>query len=348
MQPAKKAHLVGLDEIAAARRVIAGTLHRTPMITSAALGERIGARLHFKAELFQKTGSFKPRGALNKLSTLSDEEKARGVITISAGNHAQALAYTAARSGIAATVVMPAAAVQSKVDATRGYGAEVVLHGSHKDLLPKMQEFSASATSRTFRPSTIPPSSPAPAPSASKSSKTCRSRMWLVVPIGGGGLISGIAAAHQAEPPRHAHRRRRADRRGGDHREPAREAPAHWDTLTTSPTAWPRPSSARTTWPTSRRFVDAWCSSATTRSADALRLIVERCKVMPEPSGAAADRRAARWQGRRSRWRDRRRPALRRQRGPRAAEGRYYEETALRTREARCACQQHPRIARRS
>src|SRR5690349_24978257 len=140
MQPAETAHLVGLDEIAAARQVIAGTLHRTPTITSTALGERIGARLHFKAELFQKTGSFKPRGALNKLSSLSDEEKARGVITISAGNHAQALAYTAAQSGIAATVVMPATAVESQVDATRQTGAEVVLHGSHKDLLPKMQE----------------------------------------------------------------------------------------------------------------------------------------------------------------------------------------------------------------
>src|SRR5579859_4360085 len=112
MQPAKTAHLVALDEIAAARHVIAGKLHRTPVITSTALGKRIGADLYFKAELFQKTGSFKPRGALNKLSALTDAEKARGVITISAGNHAQGVAFAARMLGIAATVVMPEAAVR--------------------------------------------------------------------------------------------------------------------------------------------------------------------------------------------------------------------------------------------
>src|SRR5207302_9858242 len=96
--------LVSLDDVLAARGRIAGRLHRTPLLSSRTLSERAGADVSFKAELLQRTGSFKPRGVLNKLSTLSDEEKRRGVISISAGNHAQALAYAAAVQGIDALV----------------------------------------------------------------------------------------------------------------------------------------------------------------------------------------------------------------------------------------------------
>ena len=118
--------LITLEDVEDARKVIAGRLHRTPMLTSTYLGERAGVKLWLKMELFQKTGSFKPRGVLNRLSHLTAEEKARGVVTLSAGNHAQALAWAARQAGIQATVVMPANAVRSKVEATRGYGAEVV------------------------------------------------------------------------------------------------------------------------------------------------------------------------------------------------------------------------------
>ena len=288
MQPAKKAHLVGLDEIAAARRVIAGTLHRTPTITSAALGERIGARLHFKAELFQKTGSFKPRGALNKLSTLSDEEKARGVITISAGNHAQALAYTAARSGIAATVVMPAAAVQSKVDATRGYGAEVVLHGSHKDLLPKMQEIQRERDLTYIPPFDDPAIIAGTGTVGLEILEDVPEPDVVVVPIGGGGLISGIAAAIKQSHP--ATRIVGVEPTGAAvMTESLREnAPAHWDTLTTIADGLAAPFVGAHNLAHVQAFVDDVVLVSDDEIVDALRLIVERCKVMPEPSGAAA------------------------------------------------------------
>ena len=82
--------------------------------------------MHLKLELFQKTGSFKPRGVLNRLHHMSIEEKSKGIITLSAGNHAQAVAWAAQQEGIPATVIMPAHAVQAKVDATRGYGGEVI------------------------------------------------------------------------------------------------------------------------------------------------------------------------------------------------------------------------------
>ncbi len=96
--------------------------------------------LYFKAEVFQKTGSFKPRGALNKLHSLTDKEKKIGVITVSSGNHGQGLAYASSMLGISATVVMPEATPENKVNATKGYGAEVILHGRVEDLMDKCLE----------------------------------------------------------------------------------------------------------------------------------------------------------------------------------------------------------------
>ncbi len=119
--------LITLSDISAARDAISGVVHRTPMMGSTYLSERAGgARVLLKMELFQKTGSFKVRGVVNTLRQLSDEERARGVISLSAGNHAQAVAWGATRLGMKATIVMPANAVPSKVAATKGYGGEVI------------------------------------------------------------------------------------------------------------------------------------------------------------------------------------------------------------------------------
>src|SRR5215210_7089021 len=114
-----------LDDVERARERIRGRLHRTPLLSSATTSKRVGVPVHFKAELFQRTGSFKPRGVLNKLATLSDEEKRRGVISISAGNHAQALAFASAVEGIDALVVMWQTASPMKIAAARGYGATI-------------------------------------------------------------------------------------------------------------------------------------------------------------------------------------------------------------------------------
>src|SRR5437764_9288688 len=116
---------LSVDDVYRARETIAGRLHRTPLLSSRTLSERAGATVLLKAELLQRTGSFKPRGVLNKLASLSPEEKARGVISISAGNHAQALAYAAAVEGIDALVVMWETASPMKIAAARQYGATV-------------------------------------------------------------------------------------------------------------------------------------------------------------------------------------------------------------------------------
>jgi threonine dehydratase len=110
-------------DVEGARERIARLVHRTPMLTSATLGRELGGiGLHLKAELFQRTGSFKPRGVANELLSLSDEEKSQGFITISRGNHARALAYAASAIGVSSTIVMAADAVPTKVMATQAYG----------------------------------------------------------------------------------------------------------------------------------------------------------------------------------------------------------------------------------
>ena len=116
-----------LDLICQAQRRIRGLVHRTPLVRSRTLTEHLGAQVYLKLECLQKTGSFKPRGAFNKMLSLSAEQRARGVVSISGGNHAQGVAYAAKQLSIAATIAMPASTPKNYLDATRGYGAEIAL-----------------------------------------------------------------------------------------------------------------------------------------------------------------------------------------------------------------------------
>jgi threonine dehydratase len=183
-------------DVEAAREAIAGRLHRTPVFGSATLGELVGARVFLKAELFQKTGSFKPRGVLTNLAALSEEQRRRGVIGISAGNHAQALAWGAAAEGLDALVIMWQGASEAKIEATRGYGAEVDLESPGPteafDRLAEMVE----ETGRT-------PVHPFDHPLTIAGQGTVGLELLedvpdadvVLVPVGGGGLIAGIATA---------------------------------------------------------------------------------------------------------------------------------------------------------
>jgi len=117
------------QRIEEARRRLDGVIRPTPLIGSETLDRIVGAHVLLKPENLQKTGSFKIRGAYNRLMTLADDQKSRGVVAASAGNHGQALAYAATRAGVTATIVMPTTAVIAKVDATRSYGQSVLLEG---------------------------------------------------------------------------------------------------------------------------------------------------------------------------------------------------------------------------
>src|SRR5688500_15785553 len=121
------------DDVASAARQIAGVAHRTPVVTSRAINERTGAQLFFKCENLQRAGAFKFRGAYNALSRLTPDERRRGVVTFSSGNHAQAIALAGQVLGIPRVIVMPADAPAVKIEATRGYGGEVVLYDRERE-----------------------------------------------------------------------------------------------------------------------------------------------------------------------------------------------------------------------
>jgi threonine dehydratase len=188
--------LLSLDDVYAARERIAGRLHRTPLLHSASTSKRVGVPVHFKAELFQRTGAFKPRGVLNKLATLSDEEKARGVISISAGNHAQALAYASAVEGIDALVVMWQTASPMKIAAARDYGATV--DDSPPDIPAAFEHLNRliEETGRTLvHPYDDPLVMAGQGTVGLEMLEDLPEATVVLVQVGGGGLISGIATA---------------------------------------------------------------------------------------------------------------------------------------------------------
>jgi threonine dehydratase len=188
--------LVSLDDVLAARGRIAGRLHRTPLLSSRTLSERAGVDVSFKAELLQRTGSFKPRGVLNKLSTLSDEEKRRGVISISAGNHAQALAYAAAVQGIDALVVMWETASPMKIAAARGYGATIDTEAPDIPAAFERLDALIETTGRTLvHPYDDPVVMAGQGTVGLEIVEDLPDVEVVLVQVGGGGLVSGIATA---------------------------------------------------------------------------------------------------------------------------------------------------------
>ncbi len=190
-----EADVVAFATILEARQRIAGSAHVTPVLGSSSLGRELGVELFFKAELFQKTGSFKTRGVLNKLARLSAAEKARGLVTISAGNHAAAIAWAAAAAGVACTVVMPAEANPTKVRVTRAYGAEVVLHGDAAQAFARCFELAQERGLCFVHPFDDPLVIAGQGTIGAEILRQSHGRLGAVfVPVGGGGLIAGVAA----------------------------------------------------------------------------------------------------------------------------------------------------------
>jgi len=192
----------GPAEFAEARRRVSAHAYHTPLLTSRTLSAATGFEVRLKAEMFQRTGSYKIRGPLNKFPQLSEEQKRRGVICSSAGNHAQGVALAAAIHGIRAVVVMAENATPSKVAATRGYGAEVVLHGTIWDEANERAKELVRDRGLTY----IHPFDDLELIAGQGTVGLEIMEDWpeadvLVVPIGGGGLISGIALAAKSRKP---------------------------------------------------------------------------------------------------------------------------------------------------
>jgi threonine dehydratase len=191
--------LIELADVRIAADRIAGVAHRTPVVTSRSLDAQLGARVFFKCENLQRGGSFKFRGAYNRLSALSPAEREQGVVAFSSGNHAQGVALASRELGIQATIVMPTDAPALKVAATQGYGAEVVRY----DRLTEDREAIARRLAEERGLIVVPPyDNPlimaGQGTAALELIEEVGQLDWLLAPIGGGGLLSGCATAAAA------------------------------------------------------------------------------------------------------------------------------------------------------
>jgi len=191
-----------IDDVRAAAGRLAGRIHRTPVITSRSFDEASGHRVFFKCENQQRAGSFKIRGALNKLLTLSDAERARGVVAFSSGNHAQGVALAAAMTGARALILMPSDAPALKLAATRGYGAEVVFYDRQSEDREARARELQERTGRVLVPPYDDPAIMAGQGTAALELLEDASELdVLLAPVGGGGLMAGCSTAATALRP---------------------------------------------------------------------------------------------------------------------------------------------------
>ncbi|MCL7996934.1 threo-3-hydroxy-L-aspartate ammonia-lyase [Brucella sp. 21LCYQ03] len=190
------------DDVVSAAQLIEGHAHRTPVFTSATIDAQTGAQFFFKCENFQRIGAFKLRGAYNALARFTDEQKKRGVLAFSSGNHAQAIALSAKLLGIGATIIMPEDAPAAKLDATRGYGAKVVTYNRYTEDRDALSKKLADEGGLTLIPPFNHPDIIAGQGTATKELiEEVGPLDALFVCLGGGGLLAGSALAAKALSP---------------------------------------------------------------------------------------------------------------------------------------------------
>ncbi len=279
---------VALQDVRRAHEAVRPHLHRTPLVRSETLDRLTGHQIHLKLENLQKTGSFKPRGALNHLSALSSEVRSRGVVTISAGNHAQGVAYAARVLGIPATVVMPAGASRAKAEAARGYGAEVILHGDVAAAFQKVHELERERGLHFVHPFDDPRIIAGQATVGLEILEDLPDVDAVSVGIGGGGLISGVALAVKEIRP--AARLIGVEPVGADtmFRSRREGKPARLDRVETIADGLGAPFAGQLNFEIVQRTVDDLVLVTDAEILEAMRVLLERCKTLAEPAGAAS------------------------------------------------------------
>ncbi|CAN5199642.1 pyridoxal-phosphate dependent enzyme [soil metagenome] len=281
--------MITLDDIRSAASRIGDRAHRTPIESSETIATMAGARrVSLKCENLQKTGSFKVRGVLNKMSQLTETERSSGVIGFSAGNHAQALAWGARAAGVRCTVVMPATAPQLKVDASRGYGATVVLVPTSAELVRRARELGESEGLTLIHPFDDDAIIAGGGTVTLEILEQADPVDLLVVPVGGGGLLSGAAIVMRSlspgtrivgvEPTGACAMRQSLDAGSALHI----EAPRSIADGLAAPMAGER------TFEIVQRHVDDIVLVSDDEISAAMTLLLSRCKLLTEGAGAAA------------------------------------------------------------
>lgn len=278
--------MVTLNDIRRAAEIIAGKVHRTPLHSSHTIGDKFGIDLTFKMELFQKTGSFKPRGVLNKLNSLTFAEKSKGVISLSAGNHAQALSWGASLEKIPSTIVMPAKADETKIKATKSYGGEVIL--TENNLLDVCLSIQKERDLTLVHPFDDPLVIAGQGTVGLEILEDVASFDTVVVSIGGGGLMSGVSAAIKLSRPNvkvigvepsNSNILTQSLKAG---------KPVTLEMGNTIADGLDAPFAGIHTLKHIKTYVDDIVNVTEEEIVDSLKLIMERTKVVPEPAAAAA------------------------------------------------------------
>lgn len=278
--------LVSLAAIRDAAQAINGHVHRTGQQTSKYLSDVSGTHVSLKLELFQKTGSFKARGVINTLRQLSETERARGIISLSAGNHAQALAWGAGQLGIAATIVMPASAVASKVAATKGYGGNVIQ--TDGDLLSTAKTLQEERGLTMVHPFDDLRVIAGQGTVGLEIVEDVPDVDVVLVACGGGGLLSGVAAAVKQLKP--SARVIGIEPEGANAMRLSLDAgsPQRLAKLSTVADGLAAPFAGTHTLRHVQEFVDEVIVIPDSEIIAGMRILMERCKLFVEPSAGAA------------------------------------------------------------
>ena len=286
--PATTATLT-LTDILAARERIAGSIYLSPCTHSEMLTRITGQDLFLKLENLQMTGSFKERGALNKIATLTPEQGARGVVAASAGNHAQGVAYHATQRGIRAVIVMPLTTPLVKVTATRGFGAEVVLHGANYDEACVEATRLCEAEGMTFiHPFDDPLVMAGQGTIGLEMLEQIEGLQAVVVPIGGGGLIGGIACAVKESKPSVRVIGVQTSRLPSMQRAVREHHPTTLDPATTIADGIAVRRAGEVTFPVVDKYVDEIVTVDEDEIASSILTLLEREKTLAEGAGATA------------------------------------------------------------
>ena len=280
-------HAFSLDRLQSARAEIADAIHRTPLVRSETLSGRVGVPVYLKCENLQKTGSFKVRGALHRIRGLSEDERRRGVITISAGNHAQAVAWAASAAGVASTVVMPEGASKTKATASQGYGAHVILHGDPGEAFRKAFELAEERNLTFVHPFDDEYVVAGHASCMLEVLEDLPDVATVVAPVGGGGLASGLAVAAEAAATDLALWCVEPVGAAAMHRSFQEGHAVHLDAVSTLADGLKAPMAGVLNYEILRRTARGVVLVDDDAIVRAMRLLLERTKLLAEPAGAA-------------------------------------------------------------
>jgi threonine dehydratase len=285
--------LISLDDIRSARERITGRVARTPLVSSATLSARLGAKVYLKLELFQKTGSFKVRGAFNKVLSIPEEQRGRGLVAVSGGNHAQAVAYVGRQLGLPAVILMPQATPRNYVEATRGYGAEVVLVPNASEAFEKIAGYETEGWT-SIHPFDDPLVMAGQGTVGLEIVEDEPEVTDVVVSIGGGGFIGGVATAVKSLQP--GARMWGVETEGADamSKALAQGKPVQLSAITSIARTLGAPSVSAGTLALAQKHLESVTVVPDSEAVGALRFLLERAKVLTEPAAsctlAAADR----------------------------------------------------------